>query len=121
MKRELLIKEMKECVGQKDPVVYFEKMTDAFNLLFDKLEELSKEVSRVKTNSALSIEWDEQVASDMLLKQIEVLRADKDTYHTQITLLKLVYAQGEVVKSYNKFVNFWLDTLGWHPFLDYSQ
>lgn len=121
MKREDVLKDMKNMVGQKDPVVFFEKMVDAFSLLFDQLDDLKNELNRVKVNSALSIQWDSRVANDMLAKQIEILRQDKDTYHAELSACKEAYARGTATSSYSHFVNFWLDTLGWHPFLDYQK
>lgn len=116
-----LLKEMKDSVGTKDPVVFFEKMVSVFEVLFEKLDGLEKDMARVKTNSALAIQWEPKVASDMLTKQIDLLRQDRETYHAEISALKAAYATGTVVLSYDRFCNFWLDTLGWHPFLDYDQ
>lgn len=121
MKREDVLKEMKTMVGQKDPIVFFEKMVDMFSLLFDRLDNLEADLNRVKTNTALSIQWDPRVANDMLAKQIEVLRQDKDTYHAELSACKQAYAVGLVTQHYSTFVEFWLDTLGWHPFLDYER
>lgn len=111
MKREDLLKEMKECIGNKEPVVFFEKMVDVFNLLFDRLERLERQ-------SALSIQWDARVASNMLAKQVNVLRQDKDLYANEISALKKAFAEDIVTNNYADFCNFWYDTLGWHPFLD---
>ena len=55
----------------------------------------------------------------MLIKEIEVLRNDKITYAEEISALKKAYAEGQVVQSYDTFCQFWVDTLGWHPFLEY--
>jgi len=118
MKREDVLKEMKESVGTKDPIEFFAKMVDVFNLLFDKIDNLEKSLKRVKTQSALAIQWEPKVASDMLAKQVQVLRQDKDTYATEIETLKKAFAEDVVTRNYEDFCNFWVDTLGWHPFLD---
>lgn|ERR1700723_403280 len=114
MKRADLLKEMKESIGTKDPIVFFEKMTDMFGLLFDHID-------RLETHSALAIEWEPRVAADMLAKQIDVLRQDKDTYFVEITALKRAYAEDIITQNYNSFCVFWRETLGWHPFLDYRS
>lgn len=120
MKREDLLKEMRESVGTKEPIVFFEKMVDVFTLLFDRIDRLESELRRVKTQAALAIEWEPRVAADMLVKQIEVLRQDKDTYFAEIDALKKAYADDLVTQNYHSFCEFWLNTLGWHPFLDYA-
>lgn len=118
MKREDVLKEMKESVGQKEPVVFFEKMVDVLNLLFDRMEKMESDLHRVKTYSALAISWEPRVASEMLSRQIDILRQDKDTYHTEISALKEAFTKNLVTQNYHDFTSFWLDTLGWHPFLD---
>jgi hypothetical protein len=121
MKREVLLKEMRDSVGTKDPVEFFSKMVDVFTLLFDKIESLEGDLAQVKVQSALAIQWEPQVASDMLTKQIEVLRQDKETYHAELTALKKAYAEGLIVLKYETFCQFWIDTLGFHPFLGYDK
>lgn len=118
MKREDVLKEMRESVGTKDPIEFFVKMVDMFNLLFDKIDSLESNLKRVKTQSALAIQWEPRVASDMLAKQVQVLRQDKDTYATEIEAMKKAFAEDVVTRNYEDFCNFWVDTLGWHPFLD---
>lgn len=119
MKRQDLLEEMKQSVGTKDPLVYFEKLTDVFNLLFDQIEKLEKHVKKVETHSALAIQWDPKVASDMLTKEVASLReSNKEFYATEIDALKQAYARDEVTQSYATFCQFWQTTLGWHPFLD---
>ena len=120
MKREDLLKEMKASVGTQDPIVFFEKMVDVFTLLFDKVEGLEREVAKAKLQSALAIEWEPRIAADMLAKEIEVLRKDKDTYFAEITALKKAYADDLVTQNYSTFCLFWLDVLGYHPFLEYK-
>lgn len=121
VKREALLKEMKETIGTKDPVVFFEKLVDVFSLLFDQIDHLEAANQRLQTYTALAIQWEPKVASDMLSKQIEVLRQDKDIYFNELSALKKAYGENIVTQNYPDFCRFWLDTLGWHPFLDYSK
>jgi hypothetical protein len=121
MKREDLLKEMKESIGTKDPVEFFAKMVDVFTLLFDKIESLEDDLAQVKVHSALAIQWEPKVAADMLTKQIEILRQDKDTYSAELTALKKAYAENQVTQNYETFCQFWIDTLGFHPFLGYDK
>jgi hypothetical protein len=118
MKREDVLKEMREAVGTKEPVEFFAKMTDMFTLLFDRIDQLEGTLKRVKTQSALAIQWEPTIASDMLAKQVQVLRQDKETFTTEIEALKQAYAQDVVTQNYQSFCDFWENTLGWHPFLD---
>lgn len=118
MKREDLIKEMKDAVGNKEPIEFFAKMADVFSLLFDRVDQLEGQLHRIKTQSALSIQWESKVASDMLAKQVDVLRQDKDTYFNEIASLKKAFAEDRVTQNYHDFCTFWQETLGWHPFLD---
>jgi hypothetical protein len=120
MKREDLISEMKGSIGTKEPIVFFQKMVDAFNLLFDRLDQLESDLKKVKVQSALSIQWEPKLASEMLAKQVYVLRQnkDKDAYANEIEALKVAYAQDKVTQNYQEFCKFWVETLGWHPFLD---
>lgn len=121
MNRENLLKEMKDSVGTKDPVEFFSKMTDVFNLLFDHLESLEANIHRLKIQSALSIKWDPKVASDLIDKQIQVLRKNKDVFSTEIHSLKQAYTENKITQSYDQFCEFWLEVLGYHPFLDYNK
>ena len=118
MNHKKLLLEMKEGIGTKDPIVYFDKLTDVLGLLFLQLEELKKENEMLKTMSALSIEWDAQVAREMLISEIEKLRSDKDTFFKEISLLKQAYSEDKITQSYKEFCSFWKDTLGWHPFME---
>lgn len=120
LRREDLIKEMKESIGTKDPVVFFDKMVDIFSLLFDRLDRLELDNSRLQVYSALAIQWEPKVAADMLSKQIEILRQDKDTYFLELSAFKRAYTEDNVTQNYNEFCNFWVEILGWHPFLDYK-
>lgn len=120
MKREDLLKKMKDDVGFKEPVEFFAKMVDMFTLLFDRIDELELEIRKVKTQSALSIQWEPRVAALMLSEQIAKLRLDSDTYFDEINILKKAYAEDRVTQNYSDFCRFWTDTLGYHPFLDYK-
>jgi len=119
MKREDVLKEMKDSVGTKDPIEFFAKLTDVFTLLFDRIDHLEETLERVKRQSALAINWEPKVAADMLAKQVQVLRQqDKDMYTNEIIALRQAFAEDKVTQSYAEFTQFWMDTLGWHPFLD---
>jgi FtsZ-binding cell division protein ZapB len=113
-----ILKDMKESIGTKEPIEYFDKLTDVLGLLFLQLEELKNENEILKTMSALAIEWDPQVAREMLISEVEKLRSDKDTFFNEISLLKKAYAEDKVTQSYKEFCSFWKDTLGWHPFME---
>jgi len=121
LKREDLLKEMKESIGTKDPIVFFEKMVGVFGLLFDRIDQMEEALHRVKIYSALSVQWEPKVALDMLAEQIEILRQDKETYFNELSALKKAYAEDSVTQNYQVFCKFWLETLGWHPFLDYTK
>lgn len=120
MNRKDLLKEMKDGIGNKDPIVFFEKMVDVFNLLFDKVESLESAVNRIQIHAALAIQWEPMTAGNMIVKEIERLRGfDKALYHDEISILKQAYAEDKVTASYQEFCDFWVSTLGWHPFLEY--
>jgi hypothetical protein len=111
---------METCIGTQAPLVYFEKMTKLFGILFDHIESLETTVNQLKNRCALAIRWEPKVASDMLSKQITALKiADKDTYALEIVALQRAYAEDKVTQEYVDFCQFWQDTLGYHPFLDY--
>ena len=119
MNRADLLQEMKDSVGMQNPIVFFQKFVDVFNLLFDKIEGLENQIQQMKTHQALAIQWEPVVAADMLVKQIAFMRQDRDTYQGQIGAFKVAYAENKVTQSYNEFVQFWRDQLGYHPFMDY--
>ena len=121
MSKENLIKEMMETIGDKDPILFFQKLTLLFERLSIQMDEIQDDLDKVKTNSALAIAWDPKVASDLLSHQIDVLRQDRDLYHDQLSDLKKAYVEGLVTQDYITFVNFWVDTLGFHPFLNYKK
>src|ERR1700690_1944503 len=118
MKREDLLKDMKESVGTKDPVVFFDKMVDEFNLLFDRIDALENISKRNALLTALAIHWDPNIAADMLATHVNILRQNKDVYHNEISLLKDAYTKNVVTQNYADFTAFWVDVLGYHPFLD---
>lgn len=120
MKREDLLKEMKAMVGNKDPIEFFSKMVDMFSLLFDRVDQLNSDLIAVRINSALAIQWEPKLASDMLAAQVDVLREDKETYFHELSSLKKAFAEDKVTQSYSDFCNFWQETLGFHPFLNYK-
>lgn len=120
LNKEELLEGMREDIGEKSPVDFFAKLVDAFDLLFSKIEQLELEVKKVKTNSALAINWDPKVASQLIAKEIEKLREhkDKSLYTAELSELKRAY--GRTFLDYNAFVTFWVDVLGYHPFMDYE-
>ena len=70
MKREDLLLDMKKSVGTQDPIVFFEKMIDVFNLLFDRIDQLEENVKYTRLQTALAIQWEPKVARAMLTAQI---------------------------------------------------
>lgn len=120
MNRADLLQEMRDSVGLQDPIVFFQKFVDVFNLLFDRIESLEDQLKQVKTQTALAIEWEPAVAANLLAKEITVLRQDKETYFDEISKLMQAYAEDQVTQNYSDFVRFWQETLGYHPFLDYK-
>lgn len=120
MDRQILLKEMEKCIGIQEPLVYFEKMTKLFAVMFDHIEALEKQISQLKNRTALAIQWEPKVASDMLSKEIAALKkAGKDIYAQEIAALQVAYAEDRITQEYADFCKFWQDTLGYHPFLDY--
>lgn len=119
MNRQDIIREMKAVVGTREPLVFFDKMTDLFTLLFDRIDKLESDLLSVRVNSALAIQWEPKLASDMLVAQVDILREDKETYANELSSLKKAFAEDKITQSYPKFVAFWQETLGWHPFLNY--
>ena len=120
MKREDLLKEMKDMIGKKDPIVFFESMVTVFGLLFDRIDQLENNLKLVKNQSALAIQWEPKVAASMLAEKIQLLKADSDTYFTELVELKKAYTEDRITQNYNEFCEFWQNTLGYHPFLDYE-
>lgn len=120
MNRETLLKEMKESIGTKDPIEFFAKMVDVFTVLFDRIDQLEDNLQLVKTQSALAIQWEPKVASNMIADQVNKFRnsLDREIYETEISALKKAFAEDLVTQNYADFCQFWQDTMGWHPFLD---
>lgn len=122
MNRQIIIDEMKTLVGTREPLLFFEKMINLFTLLFDKIDKLEVELRAVKTNTTLAIQWEPRVASDLLAEEIDKLRKlDKHTYAFEIADLQKAYAEDQITQQYDTFCQFWHDTLGFHPFLDYTK
>jgi len=120
-----LVKKMEETIGTKEPIEYFSLLTQAVSMLLqqnniqlEQIKNLRSELNRVKTQSALSIQWEPKVAANMMSNQIDILRADKDTYFQELEAFKKAYTEDRVTQNYHDFVSFWTITLGWHPFLD---
>lgn len=128
MNKTDLLKEMKESIGTKDPEVFFTKMTDVFSLLFDELQSLNEELTRVKLNSAMAIHWDERIALKMIDDEIQHMRlTGKDPllggniYQDEINAFQMTYMGSDTVKSYTTFCKYWQEILGYHPFLEARQ
>ena len=122
MNRDDLLKEMRDSIGTQAPIVFFEKMVDVMGLLFNRIDDLEKDLKETRMNAALAIQWEPKVASAMLSDQINVLRKDKDkdTYFEDITRLKKAFVEDRVTQNYQDFCSFWQEVLGWHPFLNYK-
>lgn len=118
--RDAVLKEMRACIGTRDPVVFFGKMVDAFELLFEKAEAMEMDLKEARKNAALAIEWEPQVARTMLTDQINLLREDRETYFDEISELKKAFVEDKITQSYKDFCAFWQETLGFHPFLRYQ-
>jgi len=119
MNREDVLKEMKEMIGNKDPIEFFDKMVDMFGILFDQLDRMALELKLVNIKSALAIKWEPKAASSIISTMIDSLREDKETYFDEISKLKKAYAEDTVTQSYELFCQFWVDVFGYHPFLNY--
>ena len=120
-----LVDKLKETIGTKEPVEYFNLLTEAVGMLLEQnilqievIQKMREELNRVKTQSALAIQWEPRVAADMMSKQIDILRKDKDTYFTELEAFKKAYTEDRVTQNYHDFVQFWTSTMGWHPFLE---
>jgi hypothetical protein len=120
MKREELLAEMKSCIGTQEPVVFFDKMVDVFNLMFDRIDQLAFDLNKANVKATLAIQWEPKVASTMLADMINDLRKDKDTYFEEISALKDAFVADRVTQNYKDFCCFWEETLGYHPFLGYK-
>jgi hypothetical protein len=120
LKREEILSDMRKTIGTQEPIFFFEKMVDIFDLLFDRIDELQIEAKKTSLKAALAIQWEPKLASTMLSLMIEDLREDKETYFDEISQLKKAYVEDRVTQNYNDFCAFWEETLGWHPFLEYK-
>lgn len=122
MSKDILIKDLKDCIDNKTPVDYFNKLTDVLSYLCDKVEKLENEVSIARTVMALAIKWDSRIALSMIESEIKCLRKNNhDFYKPQIDELKKAYKEDIVTQSYETFCAFWQDVIGVHPFLDYED
>ena len=130
MNRDDLLKSMKKSIGNEEPTKFFEKMVDLFGLLFDRMDDLENEIHEVRTHATLAIKWDPQVARNMISQTIDTLRHDgKDerdfglpnVFQNEITILKQAFFEDKVTKDYDTFCQFWIETLGYHPFLKYDK
>ena len=119
MDKEQILKDLKESVLNKEPIEYFGKLAETLELLFSKIQNLENNLNQVKVQSALAIQWEPKVAADMLNKQIEVLRKDKDLYKTEISAFKKAVIEDIITQNYSSFCVFWQMILGFHPFLNY--
>lgn len=120
MKKEDLLSDMRKSIGTQDPIVFFEKMVDAFDLLFNQIDQLKYDVNQANIKATLAIKWEPRVALQMLADIITDLRKDKDTYSESLSELKKAYSENIVTQNYDTFCSFWEDTLGYHPFLKYK-
>ena len=116
-----IFQEMRDMIGIQQPIEYFRKLTDVLQSLSEQVAKLSVDMERLKTNTALAIQWEPKVASNMLAEEIKKLReADKEMYAAEISLLQQAYAGYRITQEYADFCNFWQATLGYHPFLEYK-
>jgi hypothetical protein len=114
----LLIKEMKDSIGTKQPIVFFQAMTSVLESIVERLDNIEGRLEVITTQSSLGINWDPEIASEMLTSEIAKMREHKDIFSKELSSFKEAYTKGEVVKDYETFVKFWSDILGWHPFID---
>lgn len=127
MNRQDLLKQMKDSVGTKEPTAFFTQMVDAFDLLFDKIDVLEKEIKRAQLNSVLAIHWDQRIADTMVNDEIVYLRkmgkqADGiNLYVDEIDMLQKAYMDKLAISDYSRFCKFWQELLGYHPFLEHRK
>jgi len=127
MNKEDLLKSMRESIGKEEPTIFFAKMVDAFTLLFQEISELKTLVNYDTACSALAIQWDSQVARQMLVDVVAKLRVDgkvpgtnDNAFSEELTALKQAIAENKVTQNYNDFTFFWTSLLGYHPFVRYT-
>jgi hypothetical protein len=130
MNRKDLLKEMSETIGTKSPIIFFSKMVDVFNLLFNRIDDLEHQLKRVQINTVMTMHWEEKVALNMIADEIEFLRKagaqsnEINIYQSEIDELKHVFKHGITIYGngalldYTVFCQFWQELLGYHPFLE---
>lgn len=122
MNKSALIKEMKDCIENKTPVDFFDKLTDVLAHLCNKIEKLESEVAKARITSVLAIKWDSTFALAIMEDQIEFFRNSDPVFHKEkIDELKKAYKEDMVTQSYESFVAFWKDVVGVHPFVHYED
>ena len=122
MNKSALIKDMKDCIENKTPVEFFDKLTDLLNYLCTKIEKLEAEVARARITGALAIKWDSTFALAIIEDQIEFFRNNNPAFHKdKIDQLKQAYKDDVVTQGYESFVTFWQDVVGVHPFMHYED
>lgn len=121
MKREDLLADMRKTIGTQDPIHFFDKMVDVFDILFNQIDQLKFDLNKANIKATLAIQWESRVASAMLSDMINDLRQDKETYVEEISQLKKAFIEDKVTQSYKDFCEFWEKTLGYHPFLSYKK
>lgn len=121
MNKSALIKEMKDCISNKTPIEFFDKLTDVLNHLCDKIEKLEAEVAKSRLTSVLAIKWDSRFALAMIEDQISFYRNNDANFHKdKIDELKRAYKEDIVTQDYDAFCSFWQDVVGVHPFMHYE-
>lgn len=124
MNRVDLLKEMKESVGAKEPTVFFGKMVDVLNMLFDKVDSLEKSIQKTQVNTVMLMKWDQSVVAKMISEELAFLRSNgkqvdgTNMYQQELDALSQAYMFGQHTQDYSSFVTFWKDLLGYHPFLE---
>jgi predicted RNase H-like nuclease (RuvC/YqgF family) len=124
-KIELIITNLKDSIGSKAPIEYFSNLTLLLEQLTNhilkqesQIEQLNSKLNNMKIQMALAVHWEPKIALNMIEDKIEILRKDKELYSNEISILKQAYAEGLVIKDYDSFSKFWLDNLGYHPFIE---
>lgn len=113
---------MKDCIAEKTPVEFFDKLTDVLEHLCNKIEKLESEVAKARITGALAIKWDSTFALAIIEDQIEFFRNSDPVFHKdKIDELKRAYKEDVVTQNYETFVSFWQDVVGVHPFMHYED
>ncbi len=122
---EQVLQEMKESIGTKDPLIFFDKMVEVHSHLFEKISKIEKDLQKIKLNSILAIQWDKRIAMSIINEEVHFLRKTgkqedgSNIYENEIKRLQNAYMEdGDFLASYASFCNFWSDLLGHHPFLE---